>query len=211
MAGGDKTVNHNRTRNNVYVQSKRAHAVPHLEVSGVDRLLGIEVGSDTRERPADVLLCRAHDVALGAGGVGSSRVALDIGIVCPQAACHRGIAAREILGAAERYVRTKCARGDIERRCREAGVVFQPLIFESFGGVSVEADRVLKCLNRAVASNSDTSETVVATRFWQRVGVDMLRGNCRAFHRRLVGRIGRDGVAGDPFRDVQGLHVAGGF
>ena len=75
----------------------------------------------------------------------------------------------------------------------------------------MEADRVLKSLNKAVASNTDTSETVVATWFWQRIGVDMLRGNCRAFHRRLIGKLGREGVACDPFRDVGGLHIAGGF
>ena len=62
------------------------------------------------------------------------------------------------------------------------------MIFESTGGVSVEADRVLKSLNKAVAVNTSVSETLVATLFWQRVGVDLLRGACRAFHRRLAGR-----------------------
>ena len=133
------------------------------------------------------MLCRAQDIDT-AGVAGAGRVALDVGIVCPQAASHLANAAAEPLGAAEEYVRTKCARGDVERRCREAGVVFQPLIFESTGGVSVEADRVLKPLNKAVAVNSNVSETLVATRFWQRVGVDLLRGVCRSFHRRLAGR-----------------------
>ena len=81
----------------------------------------------------------------------------------------------------------------MERRCREAGVVFQPMIFESMGGVSVEAERVLKSLNKAVAVNSDASEVKVATQFWQRIGVDILRGCCRSFHRRLVGK-GRGGM-----------------
>ena len=34
----------------------------------------------------------------------------------------------------------------------------------------VEAERVLRCLNKAVSGNSDTSEVVVATRSWQRSG-----------------------------------------
>jgi len=211
MAGGDKTVMHNTVRNDVYMYSKRAHAVPQLEASGVDRLLGLAVGPDTRERPADVLLCRAQDVVVGSTVGGTSRVALDIGIVCPQAACQLGVAARETLGAAEGYVRTKCARADMETRCRAAAVVFQPMIFKSLGGVTVEADRVLKNLNKAVASNTDTCETIVAARFWQRIGVDTLRGNCKAFHRRLVGKTGRGVVAGDPFRDVGGLQVAAGL
>ena len=111
----------------------------------------------------------------------------------------------------EEYARTKCARGDMARRCRDAGVVFQPLIFESFGGVSVEADRVLKSLNKAVAGNTDTSEEVVATRFWRRVSVDILRSNCRAFHRRLVGRISGEGPRQDHFSGLARLEMAAGF
>ena len=57
-------------------------------------------------------------------------------------------AAGEPLGAAEDYVKNKCGRGDTERRCQEAGVVFQPMIFESTGGVPAEAERVLKCLTK---------------------------------------------------------------
>ena len=71
------------------------------------------------------------------------------------------------------------------------GLTFQPMIFESSGGVSAEAERVIKCLNKAVAVNTDISEEVVATQFWHRVGVDLVRANCRAFHRRLV-RYGGD-------------------
>ena len=85
------------------------------------------------------------------------------------------------------------------------------MIFESLGGVSVEAERVIKSLNRAVASNTDTSEEVVATRFWQRIGVDILRGNCRAFGRRLVGNVFGESTMGDPFGGMGALEVAGGF
>ncbi len=210
MSGGDKTVNHNTIRDDVYVHAKKAHTLPRLEACGVTRLLGLEGGADGRERPADVLLCRAQDIRTGVGE-GAGKVALDIGIICPQAAGHLGAAVGGPLGAAEEYVKTKCARGDVERRCREAGVVFQSVIFEPMGGVPVEAERVLKCLNKAVAVNSDTSEVKVATQFWQRIGVDILRGCCRSFHRRLVGRGRGEGDRGDPFRGLEGLVLAGGM
>ena len=85
------------------------------------------------------------------------------------------------------------------------------MIFESFGGVSAEAERVCKSINKSVAANTDASEETVATRFWQRVGVDMLRGNCRAFHRRMDrGFVGGREVA-SPFRGVLGLQMAGGL
>jgi hypothetical protein len=207
-AGGDKTVNHNVVRDGLYAHSKRAHTAPRLEACGVSRLLGLEDGSDGQVRPADVLLCRAQDIRTGVGSAGAGKVALDVGIVCPQAAGHLDNAAREPLGAAEEYVKTKCGRGETERRCREAGVVFQPMIFESTGGVSAEAERVLKCLNKAVAGNSDSSEEVVATRFWQRIGIDLLRGSSRAFHRRLVDKSGEDGGGVRYFQGVSGLAVA---
>eukprot|EP00973_Karenia_brevis_P009824 1328401-Karenia_brevis.AAC.1 len=65
-----------------------------------------------------------------------------------------GAAASEPLGAAEQYVRSKCSRGEVERLCQQAGVVFQLMIFESMGGVSAEAERVLKSLIKAIAVNS---------------------------------------------------------
>jgi hypothetical protein len=67
----------------------------------------------------------------------------------------------------------------------------------------------LKCLNKAVAVNSDTSEVVVATRFWQRIGIDLLRGSCRAFHRRLVDKNGGLESAGREMGFVTGLTVTG--
>ena len=193
----------------IYRQGKRAHTAPVLEACGVGRLLGLTVGRDSQRRPADVLLCRGQDVTTG-GGIQSGRVALDVGIVCPQAMGHIRDAAASALGAAEEYVKTKCGRGEMERRCREARITFQPLIFESLGGVSVEVERVIKSLNKAVAANTDSSEEDVATRFWQRLGIDLLRGNCRALHRRLPGK--RHGEVRGAFslNGCNGLLVAGG-
>ena len=67
-------------------------------------------------RPADVLSAQAQDIPTGMGQ-GAGRVALDIGIVCPQAASHLSDAAAEVLR-------------DVARRCRDAGVTFQPLILK---------------------------------------------------------------------------------
>ena len=75
----------------------------------------------------------------------------------------------------------------------------------------MEAERVLKCLNKAVAVNTDSSEEEIATRFWQRVGIDIVRGNCRAFHRRLVGRTGDRGLIFGSTQRLRGLQVVGGL
>ena len=80
-------------------------------------------------------------------------------------------------------------------------MVFQALIFESFGAVSCEAARGLKGLNKAVAVNTESSEEDVAQRFWQGLGVHILRGNCRAFVRRVEGW-GSGAHAPDVYRGV---------
>ena len=74
------------------------------------------------------------------------------GRVCPQAASHLASAVGERLGAAEKYVRTKCGRQQTEERGRKEGVIY-PMIFESFGEVSGEAERVIKSLNKAVGKH----------------------------------------------------------
>ena len=77
-------------------------------------------------------------------------------------------------------------------------------------GFSAEAERVVKCLNKAVAANSDVPERIIATRFWQRIGVDLLRGACKSFHRRLAGKDAGEVSCMDPFRGLSGLVVAAG-
>ena len=69
----------------------------------------------------------------------------------------------------------------------------------------------MKCLNKAVAVNSDTSEVVVATRFWQRIGIGLLRGSCRAFHRRLVDKEGGADSASRALGFATGLAGAGHY
>ena len=97
----------------------------------------------------------------------------------------------------------------MERRCKEVGVTFQPMIFESFGGVSVEAERVIKCLNKAVAVNTDISQEAVATQFCQWVGVDLICATCKSFHRGPVGHGGGVVNAAGPLGGSQGLQSCG--
>ena len=106
---------------------------------------------------------------------------------------------------------TKCARGDIERRRAQAGVVFPTFDFWIVWGVSAEAERVLKRLNKAVEVNADYTEEEVAARFWRRIGIDIVRGNCRAFRRRLVGSVRGTGWVDRRVSELQGLQVVGGM
>ena len=49
---------------------------------------------------------------------------------------------------------------------------------------------------------------VVASRFWQRIGIVILRGNRRSFHRHLVNKAAFVESGSGLFRGVAGLSVA---
>ena len=69
---------------------------------------------------------------------------------------------------------------------------------ESSGGIACEAEKVIKCINRAVAENTDTPYGEVAQYFWQRLSVDIQRMGHRAYARRtgdMTGGMG-DGMEG---------------
>ena len=133
---GDKTFAHHSVRNDIYGHAKAGGTGPVLEAAAVLLTLGVdEAGEEIRVWSVRTCCCVDHRILkLVAVAEFMGRVALDVGIVCPQAASHLGAAAVEVCGGAEEYAGTKCSRAGMERRCGEVGVVFQPLIFESLGG-----------------------------------------------------------------------------
>ena len=77
--------------------------------------------------------------------------------------------------AAKQYTQQKRYRNNTDQLCAEAGVEYQPLVFETFGGLADEARDTLRSLNRVIASNTNTPKPEVANRFWQRISVDTKR------------------------------------
>ena len=112
------------------------------------------------------------------------RIAIDTGIVCPQAPCHRAEAASEQLGTAEAYTRAKASHDNTETCCLEAGFAYQPIGFESVGGMARDAEKVLKSITKKVAINTNTPPGEVARRLWERLSVDLQRAGHRALKRR---------------------------
>ena len=113
-------------------------------------------------------------------------MALDIGVVNPQAASHVQQAAGDKLGAATAYTETKRTHNNTDERCLQAGIDYQPIVYESTGGIAKEGMDTLKSLNRLVALNTNTPYEEVARRFYQRVSFDLQRANHRAFARRVA-------------------------
>ena len=76
----------------------------------------------------------------------------------------------------------------------------------------MEAERVIKSLNQAVAASVDSPYGEVATRFWQRVSIDMQRCQHRAFVRRVVRVGGCEGPGvGAALGNLGWLEMAGGL
>ena len=95
-------------------------------------------------------------------------------------------------------------------KCDEAGFAYQPLVFESLGGVAREAEKELKSINRQVAVNTNTPATEVARRLWERLSVDIQRAGRRAFQRRQAARwLVLGGGIGGVLRGIEGLTQAG--
>ena len=82
----------------------------------------------------------------------------------------------------------KCRYDDTERKCTEKRIIYQPMVFESSGGVASETEKVIKSINRAVAENTETPYGDVAHYFWQRLSVDIQRAGHRAYARRARAR-----------------------
>ena len=118
------------------------------------------------------------------------RVALDFAVVNPQGARYRDRAAQGGLSAAGEYTQHKRDYQETDRKCIEANVDFQPVVWESFGGVGMEGRELLKSLYRLVALNTNTPLAVVAHRYWHRFSVDMQKANHRAFAKRVGGKTG---------------------
>ena len=172
MGGGDKVTTHNEARNAIHGQAGSAGTRPELEKSCLLADLGWpNLGG---RGPADTLLCSTAGINTGKKRTWP-RVALDVGIVCPQARSHLESAAREVLGAAHEYVGIKCRRNDTEVKCEEGGINYQPIIFESLGGAAGETERVLNCLSWLVADNTNTPRGEVAQQLWQRISIDLQR------------------------------------
>jgi hypothetical protein len=183
MCGGDAVNRHNDINHTIYKQAIKAGTRPELEKS---KVLGGAINERDlgRRRPADTLLQNGVGVSTGKTR-GFTRVALDVGFVNPQGQSHMRDASGSVLGAAKQYTQQKRDRNSTDRLCAEAGIEYQPVVFETFGGVAQEARDTLRSLNRVVAANTNTPISEVANGFWQRVSVDIQKANHRAWAKRV--------------------------
>ena len=76
--------------------------------------------------------------------------------------------------------------------------------------MSSEGERVIKSLNQVVAAATDSPQGEVATRFWQRLSIDIQRAGHTALVRRVV-RLQEFSEGRGRSRDHRNLEVPWGF
>lgn len=182
MAGGDATLRHNEGRDTIHKQAQLAMLRPELEQQGL--LRGLGQPELAGRRPADTLLCNVGALSLP-GGAQHRKVALDIGFVNPQALSHMTQAVQGPLEAAKSYVQRKRDHNSTQNRCHEAGIDYRPIVFEVFGGLAPESQKILDSINNAAAEITNTPLPEVAQRFWTRVSIDLQKANHRAWEEGL--------------------------
>ncbi len=187
MCGGDKVLEHNEIRNEVHRVAKVAGAQPELEAGGL--LGGLGWPGVAGRRPADTLLVAARGVR-GTSRRAFARVAFDFAVTSPFSPYVLRLSSESGLAAAQQYASYKRRHLNTQEMCEAAGIGFEPIVFESTGGLEPEAVGVLNSLLAMVADASGKAFATEKERLMQRVSLILVRSHHRALCRR------RGGVAG---------------
>jgi hypothetical protein len=163
-AGGDCTLEHNEVRDAFFDFSRRARLQPEREAPAL--LRGVST-VDGKRRPADVLVCGAaafpRTLPDGSQGRRHPRVAFDFAVINALGRGHWQETSHEPGSAAENYATKKCRHQDTARKCGEAGIWFQPLLFDAQGGMTKQTGVVIHQLAQALA-NAENSSLIAARR-----------------------------------------------
>ncbi len=185
MSGGDCNLEHNDVRNIVYSFCERARLHPEREASG---LLSDLPNPEGKRRPADVLVCSsvifAKKLPDGTLERMPARIALDFAVINALGRGHWRETFGQAGAAAEGYAERKRRYRNTARRCEEAGVRFQPVVFEAQGGMTKDAGAILHTLANAVATAENGDPKQCKEDLLQRISLAIARHGASAIKRR---------------------------
>ena len=127
MRQGSKYRIHNSLRNTIHRYAEMTGLRPVLEPTGL-------IAEDPQLRPTDTLLMAPPSLKPNSWRKFPRR-ALDIAGISPVLSSVLTQAAMEALSVATSYAERKRGRNDIGERCVSANLGYEPIIFESFGGI----------------------------------------------------------------------------
>ena len=143
MAGGDAVVRHNEIRNSTHREAAKANMRPELEKQGLLSELGWP--ELAVRRPADTLLVSGAALAVTSSRR-FPRVASDFAAVSPFAIGSIREASKEQLATAKAYSEVKRQYKSTQSLCEEVDVGFEPIVFETTGGLEPEGQKVLESI-----------------------------------------------------------------
>ena len=95
-------------------------------------------------------------------------------------------AASNVLATGKAYTDTKRSYKDTQRLCEEAGIGFEPIVFEATGGLEPEAEKVLVSILAEVAKATGKKKVDLVRRVKGRISIDLCRAYSRAVRRRRL-------------------------
>ncbi len=187
MAGGDHDLLHNEIRDEVHQWCRRAALRPKLEQSGLLRNISLP---DARRRPADVLVCQTTSFLQGLPGGAPpddvTKVALDFAVVNALGQSHHAETFSAPLRAAIAYSERKCTHERTKTRCAEAGIAFEPVVFEIQGGVEPRAAAIIHRIAEMVAAAENLDPAVCKRNMLQSLALIITRWSSKMVRRRVA-------------------------
>ena len=104
------------------------------------------------------------------------RLALDIAVTCPVLPSVLAQAANEPLSVATSYAERKRGRNDIGERCASANLGYEPIVFESFGGIEQGGMTLLSSLCEKVDAQLKRRHGTSRNDCLARLSFDLQRG-----------------------------------
>ena len=176
MAGGDKVIEHNQLRNIIHNESRKAGCNPKAEVIGL-------LSDDLARRPADCLIIDVPELKQS-GRQRYSRIALDFAVVSPFRVAILPQSSSKPLAAAAAYNDKKRQDKDTQQQCNNHNIGFEPIIFESTGGIDKESAAVLESICNAVAERTNKKKYRILNLLKIRISILMQRSRHIAITRR---------------------------
>ena len=188
MSGGDAVLVHGEVQDEIYNWCRRGRLYPELEKDGLLHRVGLP---GNRRRPADVLICKRTAFLENLPGQRGqlparrgTKVALDIGVINPLGQGHWDATLNAPCTAATNYAAKKRAHERTDALCAEAGIIFEPLVFEAHGGVDLRAYAILHRIAEAVATAERADPVVRKSELLQKIGLIFVRAQSRSVSRR---------------------------
>ena len=112
-------------------------------------------------------------------------MALDFAVVNALGPGHHGETFSEPLRAAVGYSHRKSTYGRTKERCEEAGIAFEPMVFEMQGGIEPRAAAILHRIAEAVSATEDLEQEVCKKTMLERLALIIARWSSKMVRRRV--------------------------